>query len=1086
MTQAMLVPYPLRRSTVDSKSESRAKQMDDVVEKKEETVLDPTIGFVEDIEKQREKKEREAKENDKKEADKKDEEKKAKYVKASKEQQDKARKAWEKANELIRSSGKEVPESLQRQQQSYIERGIEPRHLIGGASDGGPFGEFNADKYKDNPTLFEVAKELKELGKREEVTEEKLNEIKQIVYTMSELGNITEDTRHEFESDINEIIVKNQQSESPEQQQVVTPEAPKPAEVVVSSATATPEAVNGVELTGDMGFEEIRQLLADLSNPNLSQQETMESLKQAGKDLIQPFYEKRDRQDKAKELTDILKTKDPSEMFNRLTPFLDAAVAKRRKNYSEGKVEIAGNEINSIQDLAKFIMNKQDSALYGAFRKYALIDYVKDRETGETKEVFRPDNFLIWVRDQIIQLHDDNRTSEMQPLSAVAIETQVRTVTIYMMNRFRGQYFKDEHTGEIMNDLADSAVNMCYLFGFFRNYDLGYKQVMNSAEKLPDAIVQIHAKNDVTHGDNWATFLSMPDKFGQPVKDAEGRTTSEKDTKVGDAELVANDIYYNISDMEELTDIVGKKSALMTKEGFKKALMLQQIAGGGKYEWDDEPDEKPGIYDKKEDNFYSIDAASGKRVYVFGKDGKLIPKNYQAFINFFNAPTPDKTTVDFVRDLIRLAIAEKVGIESGYSETAQELAARKAEYDKLVGENKKDDADREYKRKVNAGRINAKFAEYSAFIQQRPLMVAARNDVGRRGYDASTKLDINYIIRQSGAGTAGPIGNSEFLKHQLLKNFGVDFVAGLKTENKRSPYEIFREIRHIMNDKTLSNEDREKKKADVLGQLRFQDNAALDYSSNAIKRSYEIFHSVVDAKGLDLDKIVTRTFLEGIKYNTAEFEKQVKDEFIKPMRYAFSSNSALKYGQLYHGFERVKDGVAEYKWKTLADHIFGDEVLDDIRIDAKKNKLKVEMLDENQKVIKKADDMTPEERYKEYLNSQAARGRLVKNLARARLAAELRKHRNRYGPAARWNADMINKFLLALESIKEYTKDSNGNVVQTTNQFFTAEDIAWIRKNSGTGYKSMMLKEGSIGVFKGLTKGLWEGFGDLVKDGLKG
>ena len=145
---------------MDSKSESSAKQMDDVVEKKEETVLDPTIGLVEDVEKQREKKEREAKESDKKEADKKNEEKKAKYVKASKEQQDKARKAWEKANELIRSSGKEVPESLQRQQQSYIERGIEPRHLIGGASDGGPFGEFNADKYKDNPTLFEVAKEL--------------------------------------------------------------------------------------------------------------------------------------------------------------------------------------------------------------------------------------------------------------------------------------------------------------------------------------------------------------------------------------------------------------------------------------------------------------------------------------------------------------------------------------------------------------------------------------------------------------------------------------------------------------------------------------------------------------------------------------------------------------------------------------------------------------------------------------------------------------------------------------------------------------------------------------------------------------
>lgn len=365
-------------------------------------------------------------------------------------------------------------------------------------------------------------------------------------------------------------------------------------------------------------------------------------------------------------------------------------------------------------------------------------------------------------------------------------------------------------------------------------------------------------------------------------------------------------------------------------------------------------------------------------------------------------------------------------------------------------------------------------------------MVAARNDVNRRGYDASTKLDINYIIRQSGSGTAGPIGNTEFLKHQILKNFGVDFVAGLKTESKRSPYEIFRDIRHVMNDSSLSQDQREDKKTALLSELRFQANAALDYSSNAIKRSYDIFHQVIDAQSLDLNKIVTRNFLEGIKYNTAEFEKQIKDEFIKPMRYAFASNSALKYGQLYRGFERLdkKTNMPIYREKTLADHMFGDEVMDDIRQDAKKNKLDVVKYDENGNKIDPS-TMTEYQRYQEFLNSNDARGRIVKNIARARLAAELRKHRNRWGPSERWNADMINKFLLALETIKEYEKDGNGEIVQTNKGFFSKKDIAWIRQNSGTGYKSMILKESITSTASGVGKGLFESFKDFLDNTFK-
>ena len=59
---------------------------------------------------------------------------------------------------------------------------------------------------------------------------------------------------------------------------------------------------------------------------------------------------------------------------------------------------------------------------------------------------------------------------------------------------------------------------------------------------------------------------------------------AQKETAVGDAEIIANDIYYNLSDVEQLKDIVGTRSALFTKEGFKKALIVLQ----GKYEWQED------------------------------------------------------------------------------------------------------------------------------------------------------------------------------------------------------------------------------------------------------------------------------------------------------------------------------------------------------------------------------------------------------------------------------------------------------------------------------------------------------------------
>lgn len=995
LTHGAQMPYSLGRTMDDSAS---------TIE------LDETVGKVKTPEETAE------------EAKKKEDEKKGAQV--AQARKDAARKIWQKQiEELERRGGKLSPEDRKKIEE-MIERGVVPPS--GGASDS-VFERFPVEKF-ENTQLKPLAEELKRLGQFSQVTNERLQEMRSLVNGMVASGIVPEDLGRSFIEEVNRAAVSQEQG--------------------------LDYGEDEIERSGgepDYAYKELNDLLEGLGLGN-EDEDIMGHIRNNGFMLLEPFEGEEEVRRRA-QLREIFSITDPHEFKERIKPFIEASRKQFLENWKEGKVTVQ-DRIESIQDLAKFIMKYGESDLYGFDKEYALLEKVRDPETGKWKEVFRPDNFLIWVRDQIIQLHDDNPASEMQPLSSVALESTFRTITIYSMNRFRGQYFFDAEKGEINNALADEAVNMCYLFGFFRNMDLAYKNAMSSDEETPKTIVGIHAKNDVTRGRNWADFFSMPGQYGQSV--GEGSDT-QPDTSVGDAELIANDIYYNLSDLGELSDILKGQYALNTKEGFRRQLLVMQ----GKLEWE-EPDNEPGLYDKATDTFY----VNSMEKPIF-EGGQINRKNYLEFINFYNEPTAILSRMNFVRGLVTMTIAQKTGLDDGFSKTPLERDQQRVEFEALKLKEGEDKARTIWKQRFKRRRINSTFAEYSSIIQQRPLMVAARNDTNRRGYDASTKLDIqNYFIRQSGDATAGPIGNTEALKHQILKNVSVDFVAGLKTENNRTPYEIFQEIRGILNS-DLPPAEKQKRKAAALAQLRFRDNAAVDYSANQVNRGFQIFHRQGGAEELGLDKIVTRDSVFGIRYNAAEFEKNIKDDFLKPLRYAFSSNSALKYGSVYRGFERVgPDGMPIYKNKTLAEHMFGDEVMDGIREEYKD---------------KEFSD------FQNFLNSDKARGKLVKNTARALIAAELRKHRKLWGPSTRWNADMVNRFITALESIHALRRDDlTGEIIEDpSRRFFSSDDISWIRQNSGTGYRKMIAGEVGTGVAKGLFGGIFSSIKDFSEDVFK-
>lgn len=111
------------------------------------------------------------------------------------------------------------------------------------------------------------------------------------------------------------------------------------------------------------------------------------------------------------------------------------------------------------------------------------------------------------------------------------------------------RYFSDPNTGEIMDDLYNEVVLEAWLFGVCTN-DLAYRQVMNSDEKLFDAIAALNAKNEHTNSTNAADYYSMADRYVRGY-DENGKERV-RDTKVGDGILLANSIYRNIADIDRL------------------------------------------------------------------------------------------------------------------------------------------------------------------------------------------------------------------------------------------------------------------------------------------------------------------------------------------------------------------------------------------------------------------------------------------------------------------------------------------------------------------------------------------------------
>ena len=167
-------------------------------------------------------------------------------------------------------------------------------------------------------------------------------------------------------------------------------------------------------------------------------------------------------------------------------------------------------------------MITDDARIWGPDGDHPLFEI---RRTGEVDESgkpiqeleFRSDSFIMWLRNKMIELHLDNSTDPMSPLTQVAIRTLYSPVNLISMKYDKQRYFSDPKTGEIMDDLYNEVILEAWLFGVRRNNDLAYRQAMNSDDKLFETMVGLNSKNEHTNSTNASDYYSMADKYVREI-----------------------------------------------------------------------------------------------------------------------------------------------------------------------------------------------------------------------------------------------------------------------------------------------------------------------------------------------------------------------------------------------------------------------------------------------------------------------------------------------------------------------------------------------------------------------------------------
>lgn len=768
---------------------------------------------------------------------------------------------------------------------------------------------------------------------------------------------------------------------------------------------------------------------------------------------------------------------------------------EKRKNKERQEVKIA-----NMNELLEEIMDYSDPK-WGRGAEFALVKPMIDEfgnvmrdENGEVKEVVNQENFMHWVQDRAVFFHGESPDDVMNMFTTVKLEREYKDISIQNMLDNQDKYFKDKYDNQY-KDLADFVRLTLWQFTTYRTDDIEYKAMMGNDGKLNDVIAKQFYNNSRSKPgfDNMsvlANVLTMSHKFDSNPSTLDerkaGKSRPDKkavDTNLGNAINTAFLTYYNISDPEKLRELLGDKANMLLdpdvlRDEIKKVAIEKGFGTG-----------KEISHDQIMRFLESVEGdANNSAAFLFSGEkleGKKMEAKIVDFINIFNLPIKKSDISVIVNNLVQRAIEERY-----------DLGIR----------------DENGKLKTDG---SGAYARLMASFMARPMGAGWRNDLKANANDACAKpgkLE-EYRHKMAGADRAGMVGNPYTLF--MIKSTLVDYLNAARSETLledengnvykdelgNTHYYSLMQLMEKMHqhgeldipenatreEREAAEEMRRLKVLEYARKLRPTNDSQRDWAQNHMNRAFEMFHDITESNELDWSKFTDEDSWGNLRLNRGNFEKEFKDHFLKQMRYGYSTYSQMDFSRSVRFFNRYANG-GKGAWEDapIAETLFGRQVLDIEsfwRKDYEKNKDGSFKLDANgnKKVIKVHEhEIDPQE-------IQANKKVLWKQLALARIAADIYAHRDFFSTDPRYKPKYYLMMIEAIESIQGGFDgdDRDFKSVKKKKHAFSHDQIKWLREaadiENGTIFKRQAVED----IFKGLGKGLMEVLQGTLKNAMK-
>ncbi len=646
----------------------------------------------------------------------------------------------------------------------------------------------------------------------------------------------------------------------------------------------------------------------------------------------------------------------------------------------------------SFEDLVGKIMNSAE-AQWKEDGDQALID----KEGNINKE-----NFLAWVRDRMMWLHDFNSVTETSFFSDVHITVGYAKITLYDMI-FTGKYFLHEvkgndgnisyHKSDDLEKLKDQLINEAFLFGNSRNNDVKYKSMMPNEAELPKLLQQIYFANPFLRGSNFQDILTLNsvDKNRiQQLRDESGNVAEfdknriknlvEKDSSVGEGVRRALLAYYHIRDIEMLKKIFeveeGKKiqNLALFMEGYddydSKTLRLAVDENGA-----NKPKKKGEANQDLKDTEAAENIPDGEKTSVeYDSDGKVKLdtkaqiKRFTDYMNPFNLARKEERQEGEIRERIRQSIMQVTGLT--YSE--------------------------------------AKYAESWAYSMARWTGIGARNDTGAAAFDAWSKPQnlLPYRLKQLEDKRLGVFGNKFNLAG--IKRAGLTMFEGISDIHGRNIIEA------IQGGQGMEfNADNPFKTTDAKTNLAFGKDTGSFFVSNHVMNSFKIYDFIINHTDFNIEDMITYdTF--GRPIIDHEKADKIIDGIQKAIRYAYCTWDGINYNKSIRVMEKDVDGNDEIKEMPLIAAMFGPDILKMIQNDISEREARLKPGESLTRGVRTniwtiAPDHDNFQMDMEKVQSKAVREVLWKSILQYLIAEEVHSHRSRASEETRYGYDMVEK-----------------------------------------------------------------------------